>query len=816
MPITFLTNEDGQGFDDRLKALEAGWGSGENANAEQFAYFLALSENEEDAQANSDAITAAVAEHKHVILKMGDYPVKVNSIVVDSGILDLNNSRLYDVDENSVGSIIEMKGEKPIVCNGELEGTWHLPYGDPNYVWRENTQCIRVAGVNDALISNMDLHNVWGAALATNHVYGERVAVDPKYIEGIAAENTGAGKCTFTTPKIDIPDGHAYISAVGNWGYNYIIAAAPVRYAFYGEDGAKISERSDTPRIRIPIPTDAKSVKITTICPTPEFISYYLYFTDWRENITVENTLFHHCNQAGWNNPCGPSTIRNCGFLDIGKPYPEAVVTNPKGGWGIDIEDQQCPQFIMDGCWSKGCMYMLLFGGYNGAVSNCHGDQIGAYRGWNLMLSNCVLNRLYTNSRGTDNIVTHGVYAETLGIDPNCLTQIHGDISTKRICSALSRFDRFTVVADTGSHQAEVASGRLVGSVTGKTEVGIALKVLHPLKGSDLVINTPGSTDALDALGDSWGIKSDAPWKPNGYAIRDSVFTVINERKFTKDSGAESSGLFENCTFDLAYPYFNHKQSVTFVPGQPTALTFRDCTINNDGVYLFNYKPAPGSVITFERCQVSDKERIVNPKMTNLSDITIRFLDYSPEEYTVLTDGGTGYDYNIIIRDGALVPVSRASGIEITTPPTKTAYTVGETLDLSGMVVSVIRQDGTKEEISNYTAPVELPRDGTVTIAYTEFGGTYTAAVELSVTIPAESIVLDHSALSVAVGSTATLTATLTPADATDPVTWTSDETGVATVKDGVVNAVAEGSSNITASCGEHSAVCAVTVTAAS
>lgn len=702
-------------------------------NVDQPWHYLELSEDEADAQANAEAITAAIAEHKYVMLKSGDYPVTGN-IVIDSGHLAMNKARLFVVDPNHSGHIVELRGEKPTIGDGEIEGCFHTPYGDPNYVWREDEQCILVAGVNDAYIYNMDLHNVWGAGLATNHVYGERVAVDPKYLEGIAATNTGAGRCTFVTPAINIPDGQAYVSAVGNWGFNYIIAAAPVTYQFYDADENLVSSKSDTPRIRVPIPDGAKTVTITTICPTTEFISYYLYFTNYRENILIENTLFRHNNQAGWNNPCGPSTIRNCGFLDIGKPYPEAVVTNPKGGWGIDIEDQQCPQFIMDGCWSKGCIYMLIFGGYNGTVSNCHGDQIGAYRGWNLMLSNCVLKRLYTNSNGTDNIVTHSVYAETLDIDPNCLTQIHGDISTMRICSALSRFDRFTVAADTSSNQAEVAAGRLVGTVTGKTAVGIPSNRLHPQKGSDLCVVTPGSDGVFTTLGDSWGITSDAPWLPMGYVIRDSKFTVSYARKFIKDSGVESSGLFENCTFELAQPYFVHKQAIKYEPPASTILTFRDCTIHNDGVYLFNYKPKPGSVITFERCTVSDPTHIINPNGLDLSDITIRFLDYSPEEYTVLSDKSSGYDYSIIIRDGALVPVCRATGIEITTPPTKTGYTVGEELDLSGMVVSVLRQDGTKEEVSDYIAPTEVPSDGVVTISYTEFGGTYTASLTVTVT----------------------------------------------------------------------------------
>ncbi len=80
-------------------------------------------------------------------------------------------------------------------------------------------------------------------------------------------------------------------------------------------------------------------------------------------------------------------------------------------------------------------------------------------------------------------------------------------------------------------------------------------------------------------------------------------------------------------------------------------------------------------------------------------------------------------------------------------------------------------------------------------------------------------ISLDKSELSLALEKTATLTATVTPADATNQnVTWTSDNTDVATVSDaGLVTAVAVGTANIkvTTEDGAYTATCAVTVSTA-
>ena len=63
-------------------------------------------------------------------------------------------------------------------------------------------------------------------------------------------------------------------------------------------------------------------------------------------------------------------------------------------------------------------------------------------------------------------------------------------------------------------------------------------------------------------------------------------------------------------------------------------------------------------------------------------------------------------------------------------------------------------------------------------------------------------------------GNTETLTVIYEPADTTDSkdVTWTSDNSAVATVTDGEVTAVSEGTANVTAKVGNITATCRVTV----
>ncbi len=83
--------------------------------------------------------------------------------------------------------------------------------------------------------------------------------------------------------------------------------------------------------------------------------------------------------------------------------------------------------------------------------------------------------------------------------------------------------------------------------------------------------------------------------------------------------------------------------------------------------------------------------------------------------------------------------------------------------------------------------------------------------------VPATGIELDETALTMDIGDTETLTATVTPDDATDTtVTWSSSNPAVATVDNGVVTAVSEGTATITVTTadGGFSDNCAVTVTA--
>lgn len=167
------------------------------------------------------------------------------------------------------------------------------------------------------------------------------------------------------------------------------------------------------------------------------------------------------------------------------------------------------------------------------------------------------------------------------------------------------------------------------------------------------------------------------------------------------------------------------------------------------------------------------------------------------------------------------IPVS---GLSLS--PTSLTLTEGEEAHLS---VTVVPDDASDKTVvwSTSDATVATVNDGVVravapgsaTISVKTADGLVSASCAVTVNrraIPVASVSLDKTSLEMLVGDEATLTATVAPADAdVKTVSWSSDNTAVATVSDGKVTAVAPGTATITVTTtdGGKTATCAVTVT---
>lgn len=135
----------------------------------------------------------------------------------------------------------------------------------------------------------------------------------------------------------------------------------------------------------------------------------------------------------------------------------------------------------------------------------------------------------------------------------------------------------------------------------------------------------------------------------------------------------------------------------------------------------------------------------------------------------------------------------------------------------SAISKNVTTTGGTTDRTLEYTfSPVQ---EGKVKITVTcTKNSIYIKKVDITTSVPITSISFDKSEATVDIGGTVTITPTISPAGYTETPVWASDDTDVATVSNGVVTGVAEGTALITLTSPSNASiydVCEVTVNAA-
>ena len=177
-----------------------------------------------------------------------------------------------------------------------------------------------------------------------------------------------------------------------------------------------------------------------------------------------------------------------------------------------------------------------------------------------------------------------------------------------------------------------------------------------------------------------------------------------------------------------------------------------------------------------------------------------------------------GSSYRLIPADGKSFKVAAASDNSVYQGTKLMLMLVsdnGTTIQLNPTSGTTIQSENDEplvldEENGVIIVPAGGSVNGTVWLA----GGTVAKNGTQKVNV--ESIALNENTLTLYTNrdpKTATLTATVSPDNATDKtVAWTSADEKVATVENGVVTAVGNGTTTITAQAGDKTAVCTVTV----
>lgn len=139
---------------------------------------------------------------------------------------------------------------------------------------------------------------------------------------------------------------------------------------------------------------------------------------------------------------------------------------------------------------------------------------------------------------------------------------------------------------------------------------------------------------------------------------------------------------------------------------------------------------ADGKPIKWKTVDLSTNDISHGDKNTSLSDV----IDMTKESisnhekrysstYFILTDTVNEYEYIVQMQNGSLVSFCKTAEIRVDKLPDKTSGV----FDPAGLVITAIKQDGTLQEITNYTLSA---KNKVVTVTYSEYGQVYTTTFE--------------------------------------------------------------------------------------
>lgn len=138
----------------------------------------------------------------------------------------------------------------------------------------------------------------------------------------------------------------------------------------------------------------------------------------------------------------------------------------------------------------------------------------------------------------------------------------------------------------------------------------------------------------------------------------------------------------------------------------------------------------------------------------------------------------------------------------------------------SGLISTLLANDqplevwtvNTEEEIKNMPSYVSGVTSDFIIAGKVLYENSLIYVPPVSNWTPTTAISLDKNTITISSLEPITLIATVEPSDSSEEVVWESNNTSVATVNNGVVTPVADGSCTITATSGDYSASCATTV----
>ncbi|WP_419002911.1 Ig-like domain-containing protein, partial [Anaerotignum lactatifermentans] len=297
------------------------------------------------------------------------------------------------------------------------------------------------------------------------------------------------------------------------------------------------------------------------------------------------------------------------------------------------------------------------------------------------------------------------------------------------------------------------------------------------------------------------------------------------------NGGGDNSVVFENCSISgNIYVQKTSSEQVALKFDENTANKLKGSVIVEGNGALLKNKDA-GSTATLKKVVVkTEKPVTVDANVTDMQVTTAN---------TALTVNGTvdtlQADANVTVSGNGDIKKQTGSGqisvsvAGVSLDKTEIVLVEGSSEKLTATVEPTNATNKNVTWSSDHEAIATVDQNGTVTarrggqatITVTTADGSKTATCTVRVRIqigePVQSVGLNKTELALEVGKTGTLEAKVEPSDATNKnVTWSSSNSEVATVDNGVVTAVSAGEAIITVTTedGAKTATCKVTVNA--
>ena len=281
--------------------------------------------------------------------------------------------------------------------------------------------------------------------------------------------------------------------------------------------------------------------------------------------------------------------------------------------------------------------------------------------------------------------------------------------------------------------------------------------------------------------------------------VEEGVVTAVREGSATITAASKDGGAKVTCPVTVAPKVIDvtgitlSRQEAIMNPGETLTLT---ATVKPDD--------ATDKTVTWTSNNIS---------VASVKDGVVTAVSIGAASITA-TAGGKSATCTITVKEAYIEVTS------VTLNQTSVSILEGESVTLKATVKPADATDKTvtwtssnPDVLTVYGGKVTGISAGTATVTASAGGKSATCEVEVIARIPVESVTLDLKDITLFLGDTETLTATVLPENATDKtVRWESSDSNIASVRGGTVTARAVGTATITAIAGTKSATCTVTV----